>query len=111
MIMLYGVLDTDPTKNRYALTTTLIPDVAPSMLAKLSERLAAYAPAGSTPVVVYPTDPFIAAKVNYAWAIPAELDTPQALVVLDSVSVTLSMPLAEAALLTAMIDHSGVQGV
>jgi hypothetical protein len=111
MIILYGVLDSDPTKNRYALTATLIPDVPPSALAKLTERLAGYTPAGTTPVIVYPTDPFVAAKVNYAWAVPQGLDTPQALTVLDSVNVTLSMPLADAALLTAMIDRSGVQGL
>jgi hypothetical protein len=111
MIILYGVLDSDPTKNRYALTATLIPAVPPSALAKLTERLAGYTPAGNTPVIVYPTDPFVAAKVNYAWAVPQGLDTPQALTVLDAVNVTLSMPLADAALLTAMVDRSGVQGV
>jgi hypothetical protein len=110
IIMLYGVLDTDPAKNRYALTATLIPDVPPSLLAKLSERLRAYTPTGSSPVIVYPTDPFVAAATRFTWAMPNGFDTPQAMTVLDSVILTLSMPLADAALLTAMIDRSGVQG-
>jgi hypothetical protein len=111
MIIVYGVLGSDPAKNRYALSATLIPDVPPSALAKLTERLAGYSPAGTTPVIVYPTDPFIAAKVDYTWAVPQGFDAPQALSVLDSVNVTLSLPLADAALLGAMIDRSGVQGV
>jgi hypothetical protein len=110
MMVLYGVLDNDPTQSRYALTATLIPDIPASALAKLNERLGAYTPAGSTPTIVYPTDPFVAAKISYAWAIPNGLDAPQAITVLDAVNVTLSMPLANAALLTAMINRGGVQG-
>jgi hypothetical protein len=110
MIMLYGLLDVDPANNRYALTTTLIPDVTPGALVRLGAKLVALTPSGSTPTIVYPTDPFVAATAGYSWALPAELGTPQALTVLDAITITLSLPLANAALLTAVLDRSGIQG-
>ncbi|MCC8956922.1 hypothetical protein H8B02_26850 [Bradyrhizobium sp. Pear77] len=110
MIMLYGLLDVDPANNRYALTTTLIPDVSPGALLQLGVRLVALTPSGSTPAIVYPTDPFVAATVGYSWALPAELGTPQAVTVIDAITITLSLPLANAALLTAVLDRSGIQG-
>jgi hypothetical protein len=110
MMVLYGVISNDPSENRYALTATLIPDLSPSMLAKLSEGLVSYTPSGGTPSIVYPTDPFVSAKISFSWAIPDGLDTPQALTILDNVQVTLTLPLAHAALLTAMMDRDGMQG-
>ncbi|MHC2336510.1 hypothetical protein [Bradyrhizobium sp. USDA 4454] len=110
MIMLYGLLDVDPANNRYALTTTLIPDVSPGALLQLGAKLVTLTPSGSIPTIVYPTDPFVAATASYSWALPAELGTPQALTVLDAITITLSLPLANAALLTAVLDRSGIQG-
>jgi hypothetical protein len=110
MILLYGVLDADPTKNRYALAATLIADVSAYHLALLTSALRAYAPAGATPTLVLPTDPFIGAGITYAWTIPNGLDQPEAISVLDNFNVTLSMAMDQAALLTTVIEHSGVQG-
>jgi hypothetical protein len=110
MIVLYGLLGNDPASNRYALTATLIPDILPSSLAKLNEKLVAYTPAGSNPSIFYPTDPFVAAKISYTWAVPSAFDEPKANTVLDYVQVTLTLLLAEAALLLTMINHDGVQG-
>jgi hypothetical protein len=110
IILLYGVLDADPTKNRYVLAATLIADVSPYQLTLLRDALRAYTPAGSTPTIVFPTDPYIGASITYAWTVPGGLDQPQALNVLDTFNVTLSMAMDQAALLTAMINNSGIQG-
>jgi len=110
IVLLYGLLDADPAKDRYVLAATLIADVSPYQLTLLQDALRAYAPAGSTPTVALPTDPFIGAGITYAWTVPDGLDQPEALNVLDTFNVTLSMALDQAALLTAMINHSGIQG-
>jgi len=110
IILLYGVLDADPAKNRYALAATLIADVSPYQLTLLQDALRAYAPAGSAPTVAFPTDPFTGASIAYAWTVPDGLDQPQPLNVLDTFNVTLSMAMDQAALLTAMINNSGIQG-
>lgn len=110
MILLYGVLDADPAKNRYALTATLIADISAFQFALLQGALRPYIPAHTAAAIVLPTDPFVGARITYAWTIPAGLEQPEALNVVDTFNVTLSMPMADALLLTTMIDNSGIQG-
>jgi hypothetical protein len=110
MVMLYGVLDTDPTKNRYALTATLIPDVSSYQLLLLHSALRAYASPTIAPLLTLPTDPFTGAATSFTWAMPAGIETPQALAILDTISVTVSLAMSDAALLNAVIEHSGLQG-
>ena len=109
-ILLYGQLGSDPNTDRYCITATLIPDVSAYELALLQSQLSAYAPAQMTPAIVYPTDPFVGSTIAYTWAVPSGLDQPQTVNVVDTFVVTLSMALNDAALLTTMIDRSGIQG-
>jgi hypothetical protein len=110
MVALYGLLDPEPTNNRYVLAATLIPDVPPPVLATLSERLADHVPARAARSIVFPTDPFIGAKSSFSWAIPGNVDPPQTITVVDAVTATFSMLLKEALLFMAMVNRTGIQG-
>lgn len=110
IILLYGLLDDDPTKNRYVLAATLIADISPYQRALLQDALRALTPRGSMPTVTLPSDPFVGAGITFAWTVPEGMDQPDALNVLDTFTVMLSMPMDQAALLSAMINHSAIQG-
>jgi hypothetical protein len=109
-LLLYGQLGSDPAKDRYCMSMTLIADVSPYQLALLQTALLPFAPAQSMPEIVLPTDPFVGATLAYTWAIPSTMDQPQSVNVVDGFVVTLSMALDDAQLLTTIIQHSGVQG-
>jgi hypothetical protein len=111
MIALFGVIDPDPSKNRYVLAATLIPDVPRSALARLNERLADHAPARAARSIVFPTDPFVGATAAFSWSAPASTETPQTLTIVDAVTVTFSMAFTEALLFMAMVNRTGLQGV
>jgi hypothetical protein len=108
--MLYGLLQPDPTQNRYYLTATLEPDVAPFQRAALIESLRPLSPAGLQPVLDLPTDPVCAASRSYQWVLPGGFATPEVLQIQDGFQVSVSIGLDDALLLTQLIEHSGLHG-
>ena len=110
MIMIYAVLNSDPTKNRYALTATLVPDLSPADNARLTRQLAAMAPKDSAPTIVLPTDPFVGAQVALTWVVPADWPAPTSAAILDELVVTTSLPMDQALLMINMMDNGGMLG-
>lgn len=110
MLMVYGVLDPDPSKDRYFIAATLIADVSACKIALLRRALRDQVPANVTPSIVLPTDPFVGATLAYAWAVPAGVATPECLNAVDAITVTMSMSMTDAAILTTQINRNGVDG-
>jgi hypothetical protein len=111
MIALFGIIDPDPSKHRYVLAATLIPDIPRTALAKLDERLAAHAPVRAPRSIVYPTDPFVGATAMFSWSVPASTETPQTFTVIDAITVNFQMAITEAMLFMTMVNRMGIQGV
>lgn len=108
--LLYGLLQPDPTQNRYYLTATLEPDVAPFERQAIIDRLVTITPAGVTPSLHLPTDPVCAAERTYQWALPSGLSMPEVTQLQNGFQVSVSSGLDNALLLTELIEHSGLQG-
>ncbi|WP_410667915.1 hypothetical protein [Amycolatopsis sp. cmx-4-68] len=107
-IVIYAVLN--PPDPRYHISATLEPDLPPDVRRDLEHRLIAYSPTGFPPRLVLPTDPAVQATDRYTWATGAADDVPQVRRVADSLQVTLSTGLANALLLTRMIEGAGYSG-
>lgn len=110
MLMVYGVLDPNPANDRYFIAATLTADVSAYKMALLRRALRDQVPANVTPSVVLPTDPFVGATIAYAWAVPAGVATPECLNAVDAITVTMSMSMTDAAILTTQIERNGVDG-
>ncbi|NRO98514.1 hypothetical protein GWC77_21555 [Paraburkholderia sp. NMBU_R16] len=110
MLMVYGVLDPDPANDRYFIAATLVADVSACKMALLRRALCDQVPANVVPSIVLPTDPFVGATLSYAWAVPAGVATPECLNAVDAITVTMSMSMTDAAILTAQIERNGVDG-
>ncbi|WP_439894205.1 hypothetical protein ACS7SF_21785 (plasmid) [Ralstonia sp. 25C] len=108
MLMVYGVLDPDPTKDRYFIAATLVADVSAYQMALLRRALRDQVPATVVPSIVLPTDPFVGASITHAWAVPDGVATPEWLAAVDAFTVTMSM--TDAAILTTAIERNGVDG-
>jgi hypothetical protein len=108
--MLYALRDADAPETRYFLSAQLEPDLPLHVRRELGRRLAALAPAGQAPVIDYPTEPSLQAKVDVQWAVPDKLATPQTSATWDGFQVTVSAGLADAVLLTTAIEKGGLAG-
>jgi hypothetical protein len=111
VILLYGVLDPDPSKNRYYFRSTLQPDLPYASWRQLQEKLVPYAPSGQTPFIEFPTDPSVQASTNYAWNIPAGISQPEAEQMWDGFQVSISANLTDSLLLKTLIDTTGITGL
>lgn len=107
-IVIYAVLG--GAQPRYHIAATLEADLPPDVRQDLEFRLVAYSPTGFPPRLVLPTDPGVAATDRYAWATGVADDVPQVRRVADSLQVTLSTGLANAMLITRMIEGAGYSG-
>jgi hypothetical protein len=110
MMLLYAQLGDDPAADRYSLAATLVPDVGAAQLAGLRAALEPLTPAKAALDIVFPTDPFVAARVTFAWAVPESMPVPETLVVADSFTVTMAMNGPAALLVTAAIGGTGISG-
>lgn len=110
MLMVYGVLDPDPTKDRYFVAATLVADVSAYQMALLRRALRDQVPANIEPGIVLPTDPFVGASITHAWAVPDGVAKPDCLTAVDAFTVTMSMSMTDAAILTTAIERNGVDG-
>jgi hypothetical protein len=108
--LLYGLLQPDPTQNRYYLTATLEPDVAPFEREALIEQLMPLSPAGMTPLLHLPTDPVCTSERSYQWALPGGLSTPEVTQLQNGFQISVSSGLEDALLLTEVIEHNGLVG-
>jgi hypothetical protein len=109
VILLYGIVD-PPAPDRYFLSATLQPDVAPCSLRDLRAALAPYTPFGHEPALDLPTDPGVQAAPAYSWALPSGIDQPVVHQVWDTFQVTVSTGLANALALTTLIERTGMEG-
>jgi len=109
-VRIYAVLHDDPAANRYLMTATLQPDLSPDLRRDLETRLVAHTPNGFGPRLVLPTDAAVGATDRYAWAPGAATDQPQVTRAWDALQVKLSTGLANAVLVTRMIEGSGYSG-
>ena len=109
VLLLYGIVD-PPAPDRYFLSATLQPDIAPSMLRDLRAALAPYTPHGHDPALDLPTDPGVQATAAYSWALPAGIDQPVVHQVWDTFQVTVSTGLVNALALTTLIERAGLEG-
>jgi len=109
VLLLYGIVD-PPAPDRYFLSATLQPDIAPSTLRDLRAALAPYTPHGHDPALDLPTDPGVQATAAYSWALPSGIDQPVVHQVWDTFQVTVSTGLVNALALTTLIERAGLEG-
>lgn len=109
-VLIYAVFQENPADNRYLVTATLQPDLSPDLRRDLETRLVAYSPNGFAPRLVMPTDAAVGATDRFVWAPGISTDQPQVRRAWDSLQVTLSTGLANAVLVTRMIEGSGYSG-
>lgn len=109
--MIYAVLDANPANSRYYFSAALEADISAIERARLPKLVAAYTPFGSTPLFDYPTSPAVQAVASFAFAVPSAIAQPEVLQILDSFQVSVSTNMADALLLTGVIETSGLTGV
>jgi len=108
--MVYATLGDAPAEHRYFLTATLQPDLSVHEWRELGAALSAAAPAGDPPALELATDPTVGAELSYRWAIPPALETPVVRQLWDTFQISVSARLADAVLLTTLIEHGGLAG-
>jgi hypothetical protein len=108
--MIYAVLDANPAESRYYFSAALEADLSAIERARLPKVVASYVPFGTTPAFDYPTSPAVQAVPSFAFAVPAAIGQPEVLQILDSFQVSVSTDMANALLLTGVIETSGLTG-
>jgi hypothetical protein len=110
VIMIYGVIDADPAKNRYFFTATLQPDIPYYERRALQDKLVPLSPSGHAPHLDLPTDPAVQCTTTYRWALPSGVEQPDVQQTWDSFQVSLSTGLTNALTLTTLIESDGIAG-
>uniref|UniRef100_Q01P86 Uncharacterized protein n=1 Tax=Solibacter usitatus (strain Ellin6076) TaxID=234267 RepID=Q01P86_SOLUE len=110
VILLYGVLNADPTKNRYFFRASLQPDIPYGTWRQLQEKLIPYAPSEYVPQLELPTDPAVQASTSYVWHVPQGLDQPEIDELWDGFQFSVSANLENALLFRTLIETTGISG-
>lgn len=109
-VMVYSVLDPDPSKNAFFLQATLQPDIPVDARIGLETALAAKSPHGQAPVIRYPTELSFSTPPVYHWMLPDGIGMPSVQLLPDSFAVGVSTDLTNALLLINVIQQSGLNG-
>lgn len=108
--MVYSVIDSDPTKNKFFFTATLQPEIPVDARIALEAALLSTTPHDQKPTIEYPTDLSYSSPPKYSWVLPGGIDVPQVQILPGGFSVGLTTGLDNALLLLNLIQQSGVVG-